>query len=98
MEKRLAPFPPDLLPATLLILGTDLAGKDHVANVVADDAEAAGLKVERRRGAFSARTGRQRTSEEKGLPRLWAEWSIILTAIWAATPPAPNESKISWSG
>ena len=40
---------------TLLILGTDLAGKDHFANVVSDAAANAGLRVERRRGWLCAR-------------------------------------------
>ena len=34
---------PPTFPNTLLILGTDLAGKDHFANVVSDAAANAGL-------------------------------------------------------
>ena len=53
---------PPTFPNTLLILGTDLAGKDHFANVVSDAAANAGLRVERRRGWLCARPDRQRTS------------------------------------
>lgn len=70
---------PFILPPLLLILGTDLAGKDHFANVVNDAAEAAGITVERRRGAFSARPARQRTSEHKSLFALWEEWLFLAT-------------------
>ena len=45
---------PPTFPNTLLILGTDLAGKDHFANVVSDAAADAGLRVERRRGSIVA--------------------------------------------
>ena len=57
----------------LLILGTDLAGKDHFANVLTDAAAVAGIKVERRRGSFSARPDSRRSSEG----RVWSSsvWS-----------------------
>ena len=70
---------PGALPPLLLILGTDLAGKDHCANVVADTADAAGVIVERRRGAFSGRTAQHRTSEHKPLFALWLEWLFLAT-------------------
>ncbi len=66
-------------PHTLLILGTDMAGKDHCANVVADAAQAAGIRLERRRGSLSARPNQQRSSEEKGLIRLWLERAFLAT-------------------
>ena len=70
---------PAALPSLLLILGTDLAGKDHFANIVLDAARAAGIKAERRRGAFSARPDRQRSSEEKTVFALWLEWVFLAT-------------------
>lgn len=69
----------DTFPPTLLILGTDMAGKDHCANVVADAAQAAGIVLERRRGALSARPNQQRTSEDKGFIRLGLEWVFLVT-------------------
>lgn len=66
-------------PTTLLILGTDMAGKDHCANVVADAAQAAGIALQRRRGALSARPNQQRSSEDKGIIRLWLEWAFLVT-------------------
>lgn len=70
---------PATFPKTLLILGTDLAGKDHCANVLADAAISAGIKVERRRGSFSAQPDRSRTSEGKGGLSLWLEWVFLST-------------------
>ncbi|EKD39404.1 MAG: hypothetical protein ACD_75C00420G0002, partial [uncultured bacterium] len=46
------PGPPINNSEILLILGTDLAGKDHFANVLTDAAAVAGIRVERRRGRF----------------------------------------------
>jgi hypothetical protein len=66
-------------PPLLLILGTDLAGKDHCANVLTDGARGAGIRVERRRGAFSARPDHQRTSEDKSRFRLGLEWLFLAT-------------------
>ena len=68
-----------MLPPVLLILGTDLAGKDHFANVLTDAAAAAGVFVERRRGLLSARPDHRRTSEGKGLLNLWMEWTFLFT-------------------
>jgi hypothetical protein len=70
---------PTAFSPLLLILGTDLAGKDHFANVVADAAESAGIAVERRRGAFSGRPAEQRTSEHKSLYALWLERLFLAT-------------------
>lgn len=68
-----------MLPPVLLILGTDLAGKDHFANVLTDAAAAAGMSVERRRGLLSRRPDHRRTSEGKGLLNLWLEWTFLAT-------------------
>lgn len=70
-----------LFPHTLLILGTDLSGKDHVANVLVDAAAAAGLGMERRRGMFSSLSDRRRTSEGKG----WL--ALLVERIFLATLP-----------
>lgn len=74
-------MPPILItpPPLLLILGTDLAGKDHFANVVIDAAESTGIKVERRRGALSGRPDRLRTSEGKGGVLLLIERLFLAT-------------------
>ena len=71
-------MPPNF-PETLLILGTDLAGKDHFANVVSDAATAAGVQVERRRGWLCARPDQERTSEGKSWSRLWLERLFLAT-------------------
>ena len=68
-----------MLPPVLLILGTDLAGKDHFANVLTDAAAAVGMSVERRRGFLSGRPDHRRTSEGKGLMNLWMEWIFLAT-------------------
>lgn len=66
-------------PEVLLILGTDLAGKDHFTNVLIDAALLSGRKVERRRGAFSASPDHLRSSEGKGLIKLWIEWFFLFS-------------------
>lgn len=66
-------------PHTLLILGTDMAGKDHCANVIADAAQVAGIQLERRRGSLSARPNQQRSSEGKGFFRLLLERAFLAT-------------------
>lgn len=73
---------PDIFPHTLLILGTDLSGKDHVANVLADAAVTAGLQVERRRGMFSSSSDRSRSSEGKGTLALLLERLFLATLPW----------------
>lgn len=70
---------PNSTPEILLILGTDLAGKDHFANVLTDAAAVAGIRVERRRGRFSARPDTRRTSEGKGFVKLCLEWIFLAT-------------------
>lgn len=66
-------------PPVLLILGTDLSGKDHVANVYGDAALAAGVPMERRRGMFSAPADRRRSSEGKGCLALFLERLFLAT-------------------
>jgi len=79
MRPKLNEELPERFPETLLILGTDLAGKDHFANVLTDTATLAGIKGERRRGAFSAQPDSRRTSEGKGFVKLWLEWAFLFT-------------------
>lgn len=79
MESAKTNRPLSSFPPLLLVLGTDLAGKDHFANVVTDAYEAAGTTVERRRGAFRARPDRRRSSEEKSRLNLWLEWAFLAT-------------------
>ena len=67
------------MPEILLILGTDLAGKDYVTNILADTARETGKMVERRRGRFGARPDSTRTSEDKGLVKLGMEWLFLAT-------------------
>ena len=73
------PGPPNKNPEILLILGTDLAGKDHFTNVLTDAAAVAGIRVERRRGRFSGRPDTRRTSEGKGAVKLCLEWLFLTT-------------------
>lgn len=73
------PGPPINNSEILLILGTDLAGKDHFANVLTDAAAVAGIRVERRRGRFSGRPDTRRTSEGKGAVKLCLEWLFLAT-------------------
>lgn len=54
------------LPTPLLILGTDTAGKDHVAHFIVQQAAQAGQVIEKRAGWFLAPANRQRSSEHKG--------------------------------
>lgn len=72
---------PDVFPHTLLILGTDLSGKDHVANVLTDAVIAAGLQMERRRGMFSSSSDLSRSSEGKGA------LALLLERLFLATLP-----------
>ena len=66
-------------PPVLLILGTDLSGKDHVANVYGDAALAAGVEIERGSGMFSAPADRRRSSEGKGCLALFLERFFLTT-------------------
>lgn len=52
------------VPDTLLILGTDAAGKDHIASFIADRLSAAGHPVERRSKFFAAPATTVRSSSD----------------------------------
>ena len=52
-------------PPVLLILGTDAAGKDHVAEFLIRRWRAAGHRVEKRAGTFSAPAADARSSSER---------------------------------
>lgn len=56
-----------------------MAGKDHFANILTDAAAVAGIRMERRRGFFSARPDSRRTTEGKGRIKLGLEWLFLAT-------------------
>lgn len=60
-------------PETLLILGTDASGKNHVANFIVGMLEKSGHKVEKREGWFSKKESDAVSSEDKGLVDLLKE-------------------------
>ncbi|MDH4319050.1 MAG: hypothetical protein OEV64_11705 [Desulfobulbaceae bacterium] len=62
-----------------MIIGTDLSGKNHVANLLVEELLDNGLRVEKREGKFSARATTATTSEDKSAPALFAEWAFIRT-------------------
>lgn len=64
---------------TLLVVGTDLSGKNHVANLIAENLTAAGYKVEKREGKFSAAASVATTSEDKSRFELFREWLFLRT-------------------
>lgn len=57
----------------ILILGTDASGKDHVARLVLEHLQEAGVFLEKRRGWLSAPACAADSSEHKGPGRLFAE-------------------------
>jgi thymidylate kinase len=67
------------IPNTLLILGTDASGKDHVANLVADTITKDGFDVYKKRGWFTTQPTNTTTSENKSLLALLLEKSFIST-------------------
>lgn len=66
-------------PVTLLLLGTDAAGKDHSARLLQQAWERAGYRVEKRAGWFSAPASRLHSSESKGRIARWRQWLFIQT-------------------
>ncbi|MEM7248427.1 MAG: hypothetical protein AAF533_24045 [Acidobacteriota bacterium] len=66
-------------PATLLVLGTDASGKDHVANVLEKAYAEAGHEAERRNSRFSGSVSQATTSEDKGALSLLAERIFLRT-------------------
>jgi hypothetical protein len=59
--------PPPVVPDVILILGTDAAGKDHVANILSHMIREGGGHVQKRRGFFSATPSRTKDSTKKSL-------------------------------
>ncbi len=68
------------VPDTLLIMGSDASGKNHVANVAAELIQSGGGQVEKREGWFSRKASDVVTSERKGALKLLGEWLFIATA------------------
>ena len=58
-------YPPHDLPDVFLLLGTDAAGKDYVANILAKMIHEGGGIVQKRRGFFSANSSRMKDSTKK---------------------------------
>lgn len=65
------------VPHTLLILGTDAAGKDHIAHFVRHSLEASGHRVEQREGSFHAAPSERSSSEDKSAFSLLLERCFI---------------------
>jgi len=66
-------------PNPLLILGTDAAGKNHIANFIAAMLESSGFKAEKREGGFSTPVTDAVSSEDKGPLALLKERVFLLT-------------------
>ncbi|MGB8702931.1 MAG: hypothetical protein WCD18_26245 [Thermosynechococcaceae cyanobacterium] len=75
-------------PNLILILGTDAAGKNHVANALADRLRPRGQPIEKRAGALSAKPTQALTSEDKGFLAL-AQERIFLTVFPFLRPLLP---------
>ncbi len=67
------------IPDSLVIVGSDASGKNHVANVAAELIENAGCQVEKREGWFSRKASDVVTSEGKSAFKLLIEWLFIAT-------------------
>lgn len=70
-------------PETILLLGTDASGKNHVANFMADMIEASGHSVEKRDGWLSKKAADIVSSEDKSTLDLMKEQAFI--AAFAVT-------------
>lgn len=68
-----------LPPDTLLIIGTDAAGKDYIADFITRTLQAAGHLVEKRQGGFSKPSTDTVTSENKGFLDLFKEKTFLAT-------------------
>lgn len=85
------PLPPP--PTVLVILGTDAAGKDHVADFLIQRWEALGHAVEKRAGSFSAVSVDRRSSSDRkgvigrGLERLFLTFFPVLRPLLAIVLP-----------
>lgn len=67
----------DAIPPTTLILGTDAAGKDHVANIVCDMIAEAGGVAQKRKHFLTGKATRAASSTGKGSLSLLAEKSFL---------------------
>lgn len=99
---RMSPKPPPTIdhpiPDTLLILGTDAAGKDYVAQFIVRQWQQAGYQVEKRAGWFSApATDAQSSSERKGrLKRLREQMFLSGFPFTRALIPLLLPALIAW--
>jgi len=67
-------------PDTLLILGTDASGKNHITNLLVQLLEKAGYQVEKREGWLAEKASKAISSEDKGFVSLLIE-KIFLTTF-----------------
>jgi len=66
-------------PDTLLILGTDASGKNHIANLIVRILEKSGYGIEKREGWFSEKASDAVSSEDKGFIDLLIEKMVLIT-------------------
>lgn len=75
-------MPPDIhprsIPDVVLIMGTDAAGKDHVANIVAKMITEAGGAVEKRKRFLTGKVTRKASSTDKHPFELYLERVFLL--------------------
>ncbi len=69
----------NLPPNTLLILGTDASGKNHITNLITCLLEQSGYGVEKREGWFSEKASDAVSSEDKGFIALLIEKVFLTT-------------------
>ena len=65
------------IPDTIVIVGTDAAGKDHVANIIASMIMEAGGKVEKCKRYLAGKVTEEASSTEKSCLELIAEWGFL---------------------
>lgn len=65
------------IPDIVLIIGTDAAGKDHIANIVAKMISEAGGSVEKRKRFLSGKVTREASSTNKSKVDLFLERSFL---------------------
>ncbi|MFH1217923.1 MAG: hypothetical protein V1706_15635 [Pseudomonadota bacterium] len=70
---------PNRIPEVLLILGTDAAGKNHIANFIYEASTGAAIAIEKREGWFSAPKTESASSENKGPLFLLLEKIFLIT-------------------
>lgn len=76
---------PHTIPDVVLILGTDAAGKDHVANILADMIHEVGGEVQKRRGFLSGSPSRTKDSTKKSLWQHAQE--LVFLSLYARVGP-----------